>query len=432
MGLPQAGTLGEHRRHSKSARLSNELDGREPEPHRIRSISRMHISFAAVNRLAELRTAELRRRGLPVPKGRGCMLSDAILLSDDQLLQRLRDVGIEQDRVQLQLLVQRHCSAEEIAKEFLTQRRPGPGQDQGASQWIWFAHTILWERWFPDVPSFERIDDNMQRGYALKDLAAQCDLWIRVWDDMLRLREKMQTRSLAEFDDRFGGTQSLFNWIQDFEMALANAALDQDRYYATRARVCSEFLSLFEVADSLIQENTRRAWAESVHALGDEALSESLFRSWLEVDPEWGWGWIGWSDLYSSGLGSADVDLVRAEAILQEGLAGSKVRNREDILGRLATVYRDQGRAEEALKLEGLTAPAPAGFRSIGRRNMKTLPLPPCAGDLPCEGWTPIPSARNWGQEMPLPPTNAPREKVGRNDPCPCGSGKKYKRCCEG
>jgi len=22
--------------------------------------------------------------------------------------------------------------------------------------------------------------------------------------------------------------------------------------------------------------------------------------------------------------------------------------------------------------------------------------------------------------------------KVGRNDPCPCGSGKKYKKCCLG
>ncbi len=22
--------------------------------------------------------------------------------------------------------------------------------------------------------------------------------------------------------------------------------------------------------------------------------------------------------------------------------------------------------------------------------------------------------------------------KVGRNDPCPCGSGRKYKNCCEG
>src|SRR5260370_11115937 len=28
------------------------------------------------------------------------------------------------------------------------------------------------------------------------------------------------------------------------------------------------------------------------------------------------------------------------------------------------------------------------------------------------------------------PRRNAP--KVGRNDPCPCGSGKKYKRCCGG
>ncbi len=26
----------------------------------------------------------------------------------------------------------------------------------------------------------------------------------------------------------------------------------------------------------------------------------------------------------------------------------------------------------------------------------------------------------------------AAKTKVGRNDPCPCGSGKKYKKCCEG
>jgi uncharacterized protein YecA (UPF0149 family) len=29
--------------------------------------------------------------------------------------------------------------------------------------------------------------------------------------------------------------------------------------------------------------------------------------------------------------------------------------------------------------------------------------------------------------EEPLPP---PTKKVGRNDPCPCGSGKKFKKCC--
>jgi uncharacterized protein YecA (UPF0149 family) len=24
------------------------------------------------------------------------------------------------------------------------------------------------------------------------------------------------------------------------------------------------------------------------------------------------------------------------------------------------------------------------------------------------------------------------RQKIGRNDPCPCGSGKKFKKCCGG
>ncbi|WP_420337192.1 SEC-C metal-binding domain-containing protein [Roseibium sp.] len=33
--------------------------------------------------------------------------------------------------------------------------------------------------------------------------------------------------------------------------------------------------------------------------------------------------------------------------------------------------------------------------------------------------------------KLQTPDTHAgPKTKVGRNDPCPCGSGKKYKRCC--
>ena len=37
--------------------------------------------------------------------------------------------------------------------------------------------------------------------------------------------------------------------------------------------------------------------------------------------------------------------------------------------------------------------------------------------------------------DTPAPEGNAPKkklaaEKIGRNDPCPCGSGKKYKNCC--
>lgn len=35
-------------------------------------------------------------------------------------------------------------------------------------------------------------------------------------------------------------------------------------------------------------------------------------------------------------------------------------------------------------------------------------------------------------EEYPLKPYIRPEPKVGRNDPCPCGSGKKYKKCCGG
>jgi len=32
--------------------------------------------------------------------------------------------------------------------------------------------------------------------------------------------------------------------------------------------------------------------------------------------------------------------------------------------------------------------------------------------------------------EKPAQPVKRETRKVGRNEPCPCGSGKKYKKCC--
>lgn len=32
----------------------------------------------------------------------------------------------------------------------------------------------------------------------------------------------------------------------------------------------------------------------------------------------------------------------------------------------------------------------------------------------------------------PIAPSKRDKPKTGRNDPCPCGSNKKYKKCCIG
>lgn len=39
---------------------------------------------------------------------------------------------------------------------------------------------------------------------------------------------------------------------------------------------------------------------------------------------------------------------------------------------------------------------------------------------------------RQYMREMQHGPSvrQSKRRKVGRNDPCPCGSGKKFKKCC--
>jgi len=58
------------------------------------------------------------------------------------------------------------------------------------------------------------------------------------------------------------------------------------------------------------------------------------------------------------------------------------------------------------------------------RESLKNPVIPPRSWSSPEESW----------QSDPLPPRQAPFEKtqkkVGRNDPCPCGSGKKFKNCC--
>ena len=43
--------------------------------------------------------------------------------------------------------------------------------------------------------------------------------------------------------------------------------------------------------------------AQAYFDAGMTEKSEELFRSWLDADPGWGWGWIGWADCYLPGAG---------------------------------------------------------------------------------------------------------------------------------
>jgi tetratricopeptide (TPR) repeat protein len=261
--------------------------------------------------------------------------------------------------------------------------------------------------------------------------AAACRTWLEAWNDVLRILDKTGIDSIHEFDDRFGETQSLFNWIQDLEDELWNAGLEDRQFLKARIAVCEEGLRRFPVENDLMTENRRRALAESYYELGETAKAEALYSEWLQTDPSWGWGWIGWSDCYRF-TSTAFRDLKRFERLLQEGLSIAEVRDRPDLGERLADLLEEQGRDEEAKQVRRQAKGYPTAAETTldlsadGRvvRQKTTITF----GDegLPLDEVSNLASIVRGSSS----PATASKQKVGRNQPCPCGSGKKFKKCC--
>ena len=67
--------------------------------------------------------------------------------------------------------------------------------------WVWIATTCLWERWQPDLPNMEMVDDKMQAGYAALeagDTLEACRLWLETWHAILDIIDRAEIASLDE------------------------------------------------------------------------------------------------------------------------------------------------------------------------------------------------------------------------------------------
>jgi tetratricopeptide (TPR) repeat protein len=385
------------------------------------------LSWVAMERIYErevLPDAKLRREAGPRP-----LRTDARRLTDGELLAKLRSFGIEIDRAWLERKCERALSAEEIAGLLMDQS----GRRGLESDWIWICVATLWRRWFPEQPSFEVLDDKMQAGYELLESSgavAACRIWLEAWNDVLRILDKAGIESIEEFDERFRGTQSLFNWIQDLESELWNAGLEDRQFLSARITLCEEGLRRFRSDDGLMTENRWRALAESYFELGEAEKAETLYGEWLGADPCWGWGWIGWSDCYRF-TRTERADLNRCELILREGFAIADVRDRADIADRLADVCEEQGRDEEAKEFRrqserrATTVEVSRTVSSAGKVLRRKTQVNFGGAGLPLSE---LPNAAGTLRGTLAPPVT--RQKVGRNEPCPCGSGKKFKKCC--
>lgn len=247
------------------------------------------------------------------------------------------------------------------------------------------------------MEKYKKIDEKINEGYKLLEgqTIEACDVWLDAWEDIKTLIAEDKIKDLPTLQGKYKWTEFVMNYVQDLDDELHNVAIDKPEYRSKRIKYCEELLELCGDKDELIIENTRRSIAESQYALGNKKECDRLFKKWLTDDPAWGWGYIGWADCYHFGTKNIAADNVKAEEIINKALKEKNLRDRADVIDRAIEIYLALGKNQEAAELE---------------KELKEL------------------SAASKGKTLAKTPVTV--IKIGRNEPCPCGSGKKYKKCC--
>lgn len=247
------------------------------------------------------------------------------------------------------------------------------------------------------MTDFKSIDEKIMTGYEYlmeRKTDNACDTWLVAWEGIKTAIVETNSKNLEELQTKYNWSQFLLNYIQDLEAELHNAGLSNKEYYHKRIAYCVEMLELCGRENGSLVENTRRAIADSHYSLGEKSKCDLLYSTWLEENPDWGWGYIGWADCYWFDKPKDPSNLAKAEEILKRALLRENLNDIECVRERAIDLFKDLGKHQEAAEL---------------KKEQETY------SKLNSKKYTNIPIRS---------------EKVGRNDPCTCGSGKKYKKCC--
>jgi hypothetical protein len=247
-------------------------------------------------------------------------------LETDQILSRLRALGVDGRPEAFLPLAQKTTCAWDVSTAW-RQALAADGRelDRHADDFLGLSACELWKRTCPERPSQEMLDDWMQAGYELsmeREARRACDRWLEVWE-VIRSRLTPGMRTCEDAEVIFNGTQSIFNWVQDFAAELLNAAAEDPSYAARGAEVCEQVLAQFGDEGELFVINFRCDLGELLFKAGRAEQGERVLVGLMEDHPDHPAGYQRLAIMlgFSSRPEEPPRDRARAIALLQEALA---------------------------------------------------------------------------------------------------------------
>jgi hypothetical protein len=188
-------------------------------------------------------------------------------------------------------------------------------------------------------------------------------------------------------------------------------------------------VGLYAVAD----QDEARHGIEALYQAGGPTRAKALEAMWRSL-------WQPYAKFFPEHLTDSDPKIVR-EAL--RGAGYFELTRHADQIAKYFDAdepfdhLRDDALFAYALAMPGETTRG--RIRGMFRKIESIVPLSSYESELVqfalderlrLHGLNPVFSAEEEEEAEPEPAPPTPPQKPGRNDPCPCGSGKKYKKCC--
>jgi tetratricopeptide (TPR) repeat protein len=285
--------------------------------------------------------------------------------------------------------------------------------------YVWMAAETLWRRWTPDLFCVDLfVDQHLPMEAFRDDAPANREEAERHWAmaqavmDLVAPRDGEPRLDLLDQLTEHS-TVDIGWWLGEIPFALARFGMVDEA-----AELCVRMAAVREVENFLGD----RAVILAEAGRREDALRQ-VERNLVRF-PDDAWVRIKAGDVYRE-LG----DAAAAEAAYRHALDMTPTDqpsfDRDGAVERLICILDETGRSEEADALIASEKTCAAARETIGDSSEgEGAEFSEDPDKIPLLDYVPSPSA--------VSPVTVVRRgpKVGRNDPCPCGSGKKFKRCC--